>query len=128
MLFYRAAVDLSRATLNYVAGLIRRRRKALGSAWRLLNAGQQALLVLVHLRKGETFVELGAGFPACVGPTRCAWQERARPGNHPRVRGADSSSNPRTGEIGEPSPRARGRPLLTCDAVSEGVGFYSVGL
>jgi len=30
--------------------------------------------------------------------------------------------------VREPSPRARGRPLLTCDAISEGVGFHSVGL
>ncbi len=48
MLFYRAAVDLPRSTLNYVAGLIRRRRKAIGSPWRLLNPGWQALLVLVY--------------------------------------------------------------------------------
>jgi hypothetical protein len=47
MLFYRAAVDLSRPTLNYLAGVIRRHRKAIGSAWRLLNPGQQALLVLL---------------------------------------------------------------------------------
>lgn len=47
MLFYRAAVDLSRSTLNYVAGIIRRHRKAIGSPWRRLNPGQQALLVLV---------------------------------------------------------------------------------
>ena len=34
------------------------------SGWcrRKLNCGQQALLVLVQLRKGETFAELGAGF------------------------------------------------------------------
>src|SRR5688500_6711232 len=70
MLFYRAAVDLSRSTLNYVAGLIRRRRKAIGSTW-LLNPGQQALLVLVHLRKGETFPELGAGFGIS---TTTAWR------------------------------------------------------
>ena len=57
MLFYRAALDLSRSTLNYVAGLIRRRRKAIGSTWRLLNPGQQALLVLAYLRKDETFTE-----------------------------------------------------------------------
>ncbi len=62
MLFYRAAVDVSRSTLNYVAGIIRRHRKAIGSLWRQLNPGQQALLVLVYLRKGETFTELGAGF------------------------------------------------------------------
>jgi hypothetical protein len=62
MLFYRAAVDLSRSTLNYVAGLIRRRRKMIGSAWRLLVPGRQALLVLVYLRKDETFAEISAGF------------------------------------------------------------------
>ncbi|MEV6986775.1 transposase family protein [Sphaerisporangium sp. NPDC051017] len=71
MLFYRAAVDLSRSTLNYVAGVIRRHRKAIGSAWRLLNPGQQALLVLVYLRKGETFSELGAGFGVS---TATAWR------------------------------------------------------
>jgi hypothetical protein len=71
MLFYRAAVDLSRSTLNYVAGLIRRHRKAIGSTWRLLNPGQQALLVLVYLRKGETFPELGAGFGIS---TTTAWR------------------------------------------------------
>ena len=71
MLFYRAAVDLSRSTLNYVAGVIRRHRKAIGSAWRRLNPGQQALLVLVYLRKGERFSELGAGFGVS---TATAWR------------------------------------------------------
>ncbi|MDL4818642.1 transposase family protein [Actinomadura opuntiae] len=71
MLFYRAAVDLSRSTLNYLAGLIRRRRKTLGTPWRLLDPGQQALLVLVHLRKGETLAELGAGFGVS---TSTAWR------------------------------------------------------
>jgi hypothetical protein len=53
---------LSRQTLSYVAGVIRRHRAAIGSCWRKLNPGRQALLVLVHLRKGETLAELGAGF------------------------------------------------------------------
>ncbi len=39
MLFSRAAVDLSRSPLNYVAGLIRRHHKTIGSTWRLLNLG-----------------------------------------------------------------------------------------
>jgi hypothetical protein len=71
VLFYRAAVDLSRSTLNYVAGIVRRHRKAIGSAWRLLTPGRQALLVLVHLRKGETFCEAGAGFEVS---TSTAWR------------------------------------------------------
>ncbi|TDB87102.1 transposase family protein, partial [Actinomadura sp. 7K534] len=71
MLFYRAAVDLSRPTLNYVAGIVRRHRRAIGSRWRLLDPGQQALLVLVHLRKGETFAEAAAGFGVSVAT---AWR------------------------------------------------------
>lgn len=71
MLFYRAAVDLSSSTLNYLAGLIRRHRKAIGSSWRLLSPGRQALLVLVYLRKGETYSELAAGFGVS---TSTAWR------------------------------------------------------
>lgn len=62
MLFYRAALPLSHRTLRYVAGLIRAHRRELGSRWRKLDCAQQALLVLVHLRKGEPFTEVGAGF------------------------------------------------------------------
>jgi DDE superfamily endonuclease/Helix-turn-helix of DDE superfamily endonuclease len=71
MLFYRAALPLSRQTLTYVAGIIRRHRASIGSAWRKLNPGRQALLVLVYLRKGETFADLAAGFE--VG-TATAWR------------------------------------------------------
>jgi hypothetical protein len=71
MLFYRAALPLSRRTLSYVAGVIRRHRAAIGSCWRKLNPGQQALLVLAHLRKGETHAALAAGFG--VG-TATAWR------------------------------------------------------
>jgi hypothetical protein len=71
MLFYRAALPLSRPTLLFVAGVIRRHRKATGSCWRNLNPGQQALVALVYLRKGETFADLGAGFG--VG-TATAWR------------------------------------------------------
>src|SRR6266705_5969010 len=71
MLFYRAALPLSSRTLTFVAGVIRRHRAAIGSPWRKLNAGRQALLVLVYLRKGETFTEVAAGFE--VGTTT-AWR------------------------------------------------------
>ena len=50
MLFYRAALPLSRKTLTFVSGIIRRHRISIGSPWRALNPGQQALLVLVYLR------------------------------------------------------------------------------
>lgn len=69
--FYRAALALSRRTLTYLADVIRRHRTAIGSPWRRLSPGRQALLLLVHLRKGETFAELAAGFG--VG-TATAWR------------------------------------------------------
>jgi len=71
MLFYPAALPLSRKTLSYTAGVIRRHRAQIGSPWRKLNPGQQALLVLAYLRKGETFADLAAGFG--VG-TATAWR------------------------------------------------------
>jgi DDE superfamily endonuclease/Helix-turn-helix of DDE superfamily endonuclease len=71
MLFYRAALPLSSRTLTFVARLIRRHRAAIGSPWRKLNPGQQALLVLAYLRKGDTFAEIAAGFD--VGTTT-AWR------------------------------------------------------
>ena len=54
-----------------MSGIIRRHRASIGSYWRKLNPGQQALLVLVHLRKGETFAQVAAGFG--VG-TATAWR------------------------------------------------------
>jgi Helix-turn-helix of DDE superfamily endonuclease/DDE superfamily endonuclease len=71
MLFYRAALPLSSRTLTFAAGIIRRHRAAIGSPGRKLNPGQQALLVLVYLRKGETFAEVAAGFG--IG-TSTAWR------------------------------------------------------
>ena len=71
MLFYRAALPLPRQVLSFVAGVIRRHRAMIGSAWRTLNPGQQALLVLVHLRKGEPFAQVAAGFG---GGTATAWR------------------------------------------------------
>ena len=67
----RAALPLSCQTLAFVSGVIRRHRKSIGSRWRKLNPGQQALLVLAYLRKGETFADLAAGFG--VGVTT-AWR------------------------------------------------------
>jgi hypothetical protein len=71
MLFYPATLPLSRQTLTYTAGVIRRHRAHIGSRWRKLSRGQQALLVLAHLRRGETFAGLAAGFG--IGTTT-AWR------------------------------------------------------
>ena len=71
MLFYPAALPLSRQTLD----LHRRDHPPPPQADRLALAqaqpGRQALLVLAYLRKGETFAELAAGFG--IG-TATAWR------------------------------------------------------
>ena len=64
--------------------------RQIGSPWRKLNPGRQALLVLAYLRKGETFAELAAGFG--VG-TATAWRYLTEtvallPARAPRLRQA----------------------------------------
>ena len=71
MLLYRASLPLSRQTLAYATGVVRRHRKKIGSKGRALPPSLQALMTLVHLRKGETFAELGAGFTVS---TTTAWR------------------------------------------------------
>ena len=71
MLFYRAALPLSSRTLTFVSGVIRRHLKAIGSRWRKLNPGQEALLVLAYLKKGDTFAQLAAGFEVGIST---AWR------------------------------------------------------
>jgi hypothetical protein len=61
-LFYPAALPLSTATLNRVAGLIRTHRKTISSRWRVLDPGTQALLTLAYLHKGAPLATLAAGF------------------------------------------------------------------
>jgi hypothetical protein len=56
----RSAIVLEDSVL--CGRVIRRHRNKIGSCWRQLNPGRQALLVLVHLRKGEAFAHLAAGF------------------------------------------------------------------
>jgi hypothetical protein len=71
MLFYRSSLPLSRSTLDYLSGVLRRHRKQIGSKNRALTAGQQALMTLAYLKNAETFAQLGAGFK--VGTTT-AWR------------------------------------------------------
>ncbi|WP_344867161.1 transposase family protein, partial [Planomonospora alba] len=71
MLSYRAAIPLSNRTLVRLAGLIRAHRAQRRSRWRRLGPGQQALLVLAHLRNGDTYARLSSGF--AIGTTT-AWR------------------------------------------------------
>ena len=101
MLFYRAALPLSHATLTYVAGVIRRHRRQIGSCWRKLNPGRQALLVLAYLRKGETFADLAAGFGVS---TATAWRYAAETVR--LLAPAPRSSAVRCGQRGRPGMRS----------------------
>ncbi|MFI6744347.1 transposase family protein, partial [Nonomuraea sp. NPDC050451] len=71
MLSYRASIPLSNHTLIRLAELIRIRRVERRSRWRKLDPAQQALLVLAHLRNGDTYARLAAGF--AIGTTT-AWR------------------------------------------------------
>lgn len=62
MLLYQAALPLSTRTLHYTARLIRAHRKTIGSRWRALDPGQQALLTLAYLHQGHTYEQLAPGF------------------------------------------------------------------
>ncbi|GGS62172.1 hypothetical protein GCM10010238_59040 [Streptomyces griseoviridis] len=61
MLVYPSAIDLSSRTLQRLAGLLAGHRRQIGSRWRRLTCGRQALLVLAHLRCGDTYARLAAG-------------------------------------------------------------------
>lgn len=62
MLTYPATVPLSARTLTHLADLLRTHRRSKGTRWRRLNPGQQALMTLAHLRNGDTYHRLAAGF------------------------------------------------------------------
>jgi DDE superfamily endonuclease/Helix-turn-helix of DDE superfamily endonuclease len=59
------------STAACAAARFRRHRGSIGSLWRKPDPGQQAVLILAYLRRGETFAELAAGFG--VG-TATAWR------------------------------------------------------
>jgi DDE superfamily endonuclease/Helix-turn-helix of DDE superfamily endonuclease len=62
VLVYPSSMPVSNRALQVLADALRQRRSAMGSRWRRLPAGEQALLVLAHLNKGETYAALAGGF------------------------------------------------------------------
>jgi DDE superfamily endonuclease/Helix-turn-helix of DDE superfamily endonuclease len=62
LLTYPASIPISTATLTHLSDLLRSAREVNGTRWRRLNPGRQALLVLAHLRNGDTYARLAAGF------------------------------------------------------------------
>jgi hypothetical protein len=62
VLVYPSGVDLSSSALRFLGRELAAHRRDLGTRWRRLTAGRQALLVLAHLRCGHTYAQLAAGF------------------------------------------------------------------
>jgi len=62
VLVYPSGVDVSTSALRHLSARLRNRRRELGTRWRRLPAGRQALLVLAHLRCGHSYAQLAAGF------------------------------------------------------------------
>ena len=62
MLSYPSGMTVSNRALIMLADLLRAHRTQLRTRWRRLDAGQQALLTVAHLRKGETYADLACGF------------------------------------------------------------------
>lgn len=62
MLVCPSGVDVSSSVLRFLSAKLRQRRQELGTRWRRLSAGRQALLTLAPLRNGHPYAQLAAGF------------------------------------------------------------------
>jgi hypothetical protein len=62
VLSYPSGMTMSSHALRLVADTLRCSRRKLGTRWRKLSAGRQALLAVAYLRKGETYADLACGF------------------------------------------------------------------
>jgi hypothetical protein len=71
VLSYPSTISLSSRTLSHLADLIRAHRSQHRSPWRRLEPGRQSLPALAHLRSGDTYTRLAAGFQ---GGVATAWR------------------------------------------------------
>jgi Helix-turn-helix of DDE superfamily endonuclease len=62
VLVYPVGLSVSTRSLRFVTDALRAHRRAGRTRWRLLSSHRQALMVLAHLRKGETYRDLAVGF------------------------------------------------------------------
>jgi len=62
VLVYPSSIGLSSRTLRYLTDRLHARRREIGTRRRRLPVGRQALLALAHLRCGDTYAQLAAGF------------------------------------------------------------------
>ncbi len=61
MLVSPSGVDASGSALRFLSAKFRQRRQELGTRWRRLSVGRQALLTPAHLRNGHPYAQLAAG-------------------------------------------------------------------
>jgi hypothetical protein len=77
---------VSTRALIMLTDKLRQRRTQLRTRWRHLKVGQQALLVLAHLRKGETYVDLAIELKnsalSCGKVERCTERTNEAPAVH----------------------------------------------
>ncbi|AXI76142.1 transposase family protein [Peterkaempfera bronchialis] len=66
MLVYPSGLDLSSSSVRFLARHLQARRRQQRTRWRRLSPGRQALLVLAHLRCGDTYAQLAAAFEVGV--------------------------------------------------------------
>ncbi|GAA3913767.1 hypothetical protein Aau02nite_63500 [Amorphoplanes auranticolor] len=104
---------MSSRTLNHLADRIRSDRQQRGSRWRRLSPGRQALLALAHLRNGDTYARLAAGFEIGVAT---AWRyvpEAIALLSANVVTFADKGYQGARGSVRTPFKRRRFRPKLS---------------
>ncbi|MEU9291487.1 hypothetical protein AB0D57_44455 [Streptomyces sp. NPDC048275] len=73
---YQVRLPLSKRTIDLVAGLIRGRRKELGSRWRKLTPGTQAVVVLAVLRHDQRLSDMAGGNAVAASTVR-RWVKEA---------------------------------------------------
>ncbi|MFI2041256.1 hypothetical protein ACIOK4_42970 [Streptomyces bottropensis] len=73
---YQVRLPLSKRTIDLVAGLIRKRRKELGSRWRKLAPGAQAVVMLAVLRHDQRLADMAGGNGVAASTVR-RWVKEA---------------------------------------------------
>lgn len=62
-----SGVDVSSSALRFLTARLREHRRVLGTRWRRLSTGREAVFTLAHLRNGQPYAQLAAGF--AIGAT-----------------------------------------------------------
>lgn len=77
MLVYPSGLDLSTAALRLLRRKLAARRRLIGTRWRRLTCGRQALISLAHLRCGHTFTSArlasASGWPPLTAMSPRPW-------------------------------------------------------